>query len=61
VFEVEPLPTTSALWRHPRVTLTPHNSADSDPEAISGYVVEQLLAFEAGRPLTNVVDRRRGY
>lgn len=61
VFEVEPLPATSGLWRHPRVTLTPHNAADSDPDAISGYVVEQLRGFEAGRPLTNVVDRRRGY
>jgi glyoxylate/hydroxypyruvate reductase A len=61
VFEVEPLPAASPLWRHPRVTLTPHNAADSDPDAISGYVAGQLLAFEAGQPLVNVVDRRRGY
>lgn len=61
VFEIEPLPSTSPLWRHPRVTITPHNAADSDPEAISGYVVEQLLAFERGGPVHNIVDMTRGY
>jgi glyoxylate/hydroxypyruvate reductase A len=61
VFEIEPLPATSPLWRHPRVTITPHNAADSDPEAISAGVVTQIEAFEAGGPLKHVVDRDRGY
>ncbi len=61
VFESEPLPPSSPLWRHPRVTITPHNAADSDPETISGYVVEQLRAFERGETLRNVVDLDRGY
>jgi len=61
VFETEPLPPESPLWSHPRVTVTPHNAADSDPDAISDYVAGQIRAYEAGQPLRNVVDRRQGY
>jgi glyoxylate/hydroxypyruvate reductase len=61
VFESEPLAAESPLWLHPRVTVTPHNAADSDPGAITDDVVAQILAHEQGRPLQNVVDRIRGY
>lgn len=61
VFETEPLPKASPLWAHPKVTITPHNAADSSPGAISDYVVAQIRAHEAGKPLRNVVDRAKGY
>jgi glyoxylate/hydroxypyruvate reductase A len=61
VFAQEPLPAESAFWTHPRVLLTPHNAADTDPDAISKYVAEQIARFEAGGALENVVDRKRGY
>jgi glyoxylate/hydroxypyruvate reductase len=61
VFETEPLPASSQLWTHPRVVITPHNAADSDPEAISEGVVAQIRAFERGEPLQGVVDRTQGY
>ena len=61
VFETEPLPADSPLWSHPGVTITPHNAADTDPDAISAYVAEQIARFEAGGPLQNVVDLTRGY
>ncbi|MBS0243924.1 MAG: glyoxylate/hydroxypyruvate reductase A [Proteobacteria bacterium] len=61
VFHTEPLPASSPFWRHPKVTVTPHNAADSDAEAISDYVAQQIRDYEAGQPLRNVVDRTRGY
>ena len=61
VFHAEPLPHDSPFWRHPKVTITPHNAADSDAEAISDYIVAQIRNYEAGQPLQNVVDRAKGY
>jgi glyoxylate/hydroxypyruvate reductase len=61
VFETEPLPPDSPLWRHPKVTVTPHMAADSDPETICRYVLGQIDRIERGLPPENVVDRTRGY
>ncbi|MGY4616278.1 glyoxylate/hydroxypyruvate reductase A [Bradyrhizobium sp. USDA 4472] len=61
VFVQEPQPANSRFWTHPKVVLTPHNAADTDADAISAYVAEQIARFEAGGALENVVDRGRGY
>jgi glyoxylate/hydroxypyruvate reductase A len=61
VFSQEPLPAESPFWTHPKVVLTPHNAADTDPDEISKYVARQIERFEAGGKLENVVDRGRGY
>jgi glyoxylate/hydroxypyruvate reductase A len=61
VFAREPLPSASALWRHPKVTITPHNAAASDPRALVANVLRQIDRFEQGLPLEHVVDRTRGY
>jgi glyoxylate/hydroxypyruvate reductase A len=61
VFETEPLPDGSPLWRHPKVTVTPHNAAMSDPETIAALVVDQITRYESGEALRHVVDRDRGY
>ncbi len=59
--EREPLPAESPLWTHPKLFITPHNAAQSDPKALTKYVLAQIERFERGLPLENVVDRRRGY
>ena len=61
VYATEPLPADSPFWTHPKVVLTPHNAADTDPDEISNYVAAQIERFEAGGALENVVDPRRGY
>jgi len=61
VYATEPLPADSPFWSHPKVVLTPHNAADTDPDEISKYVAGQIERYEAGGTLENVVDRNRGY
>jgi glyoxylate/hydroxypyruvate reductase A len=61
VFAMEPLAADSPFWTHPKVVLTPHNAADTDPDEISKYVARQIERFEAGERLENVVDPARGY
>ncbi|MDO4493115.1 MAG: D-2-hydroxyacid dehydrogenase [Clostridia bacterium] len=65
VFEQEPLPNDSPLWRMPNVLLTPHVSGHSADEAnrarIGEIVTENLRRYLSGEPLLHVVDPKRGY
>ena len=61
VFSTEPLPATSPVWAHPRILLTPHIAAESDPRAIARYLIAQVGRHQRGEPLPNLVDRARGY
>jgi glyoxylate/hydroxypyruvate reductase len=61
VFSKEPLPLDSPFWSHPKVILTPHSAADSDPATICNYVARQIARFEQDGHLENLVDRDRGY
>jgi glyoxylate/hydroxypyruvate reductase A len=61
VFQVEPLPADSPLWSLDNAYLTPHIGAISNPVAGVRYFSQIIRDHEAGKPLPNVVDRKRGY
>jgi phosphoglycerate dehydrogenase-like enzyme len=63
VFEHEPLPLDSPLWRIPDVLVTPHIAGFRPDhwEAVTALFADNLRRFESGQPLLNVVDKREGY
>ena len=63
VFEKEPLPPDSLLWKTANVIITPHTAALTDKLWERHYVLvaENLRRFLAGAPLLNIVDKARGY
>lgn len=59
----EPMSAGNPLWDAPNLVLTPHNSAMSEQTIAGGTAIfrENLGRFLAGQPLTNIVDKSRGY
>jgi glyoxylate/hydroxypyruvate reductase A len=61
VFRVEPLPRDSALWHHPKVTITPHVARRLDISEFAPAVCDAIRRLRTGQPLMYEVDRKRGY
>lgn len=63
VFEKEPLPAESPLWGMDNVILTPHiaGSHQRYNERATALFCENLRRYLDGRPLLNLVDKKRGY
>jgi glyoxylate/hydroxypyruvate reductase A len=61
VFATEPLPQGHALWKHPRVHVTPHIAASTLREETIVQVCAKIRQLANGEPLTGVVARSRGY
>ena len=64
VFDVEPLPADSPLWRAPNLTITPHMGCDDEENYIHrtfDIVMENLQRLRDGIELENMIDPVNGY
>jgi D-2-hydroxyacid dehydrogenase (NADP+) len=63
VFEKEPLPTDSELWKLPNVIVSPHLAgvAEHEVRELMALFCQNLERFLRGKELINVVDLKRGY
>jgi glyoxylate/hydroxypyruvate reductase A len=61
VFQTEPLPQDSPIWRHPRITATPHIAGITDPRVARRYIETCVTGMEAGVKPKDIVAVDRGY
>jgi glyoxylate/hydroxypyruvate reductase len=61
VFEQEPLPKTSILWKHKNVTVLPHISAHTDMDTASSIVCKNIKMYRLKNRIPKSVDMVRGY
>ncbi|PJF43721.1 MAG: hypothetical protein CUN55_07610, partial [Phototrophicales bacterium] len=63
VFEHEPLPVDSPLWKAPNIIISPHISGNmvNYTKRAADIFIENLQRYLHGQPLLNVVNREKGY
>jgi glyoxylate/hydroxypyruvate reductase len=61
VTDPEPLPPEHPFWTHPRVFMTPHVASMTQPETAAPILLANIRRHQRGEPLTDIVDRSRGY
>ncbi|TDX26109.1 2-hydroxyacid dehydrogenase [Rhodovulum visakhapatnamense] len=57
----EPLPADHPAWADPRIVITPHVAANTDPEEGARHALAVLMAWRAGQTLPGLVDPEAGY
>lgn len=60
-FRQEPLPADHPFWGHPRIFLTPHVAAKTNPRTAAQEIAEDVRRVLAGQPPRYPVDMKRGY
>jgi glyoxylate/hydroxypyruvate reductase A len=61
VYRTEPLPETHPFWSEKRIQLTPHIASVTNPEAAAPQIIANFKRMKANQPLSNSVNRQRGY
>ena len=63
MFEQEPLPPESELWKLPNVLILPHVSATTPRfwDRQADLILENFSRYLRNEALLNVVDKRAGY
>ena len=61
VFEQEPLPKASILWKHKNVTMLPHISAHTNMETATDIFYKNIRMYRLKNRIPKSVDKVRGY
>jgi len=61
VFEQEPLPKASILWKHKNVTVLPHISAHTNMDTASDIFYKNIKMYRLKNRIPKSVDKVRGY
>lgn len=61
VTDPEPLPASSPLWTHPKITITPHIASNTNVEGGVSSVVTNIRRYQAGEKPHGLVDRGKAY
>lgn len=56
-FDTEPLPREHPFWSHPKVKVTPHVAAHTDPSTAAALVRDNLQRLRQGQPMRYSVTR----
>lgn len=61
VLQQEPAPADHPFWHHPKILLTPHIAAMTQPESAFRVLLENIRRHQRGEPLEGEIDRTLGY
>ena len=61
VFRNEPLDPAHSFWQHPRISVTAHTAAESQPSDVADVFLENALRYINGEPLNYQFDFDKGY
>ncbi|KPC55755.1 D-isomer specific 2-hydroxyacid dehydrogenase family protein [Pseudomonas amygdali pv. morsprunorum] len=61
VLQQEPAPADHPFWQHPKIMLTPHVAAMTQPESAFPGLLDNIRRFERGEAMQGQVDRGQGY
>lgn len=61
VLAEEPAPADHPFWQHPRIVLTPHIAAMTQPDSAFAVLLDNIRRHQRGERLNGQIDRSDGY
>jgi glyoxylate/hydroxypyruvate reductase A len=61
VFETEPLPKSSEIWKHDKIQITPHNASITNEDAAVPQILDNFNRLSSGKSLINQVNIENEY